>query len=107
MNSRRPEASRPPNGPAGDAAYHFDKDSGIVKFRLLAPEPPTTCRVLAATHLGRGFDFETVTGVLLAQQDVRCLDLPTPIRYARRGVSHFRYLLNFQPRPNRAGKGPN
>ena len=51
---------------------------------------PSTCRVLAATHLGRGFDFETVAGVLLAQQDVRCLDLPTPIRYAPRGVSYFR-----------------
>jgi hypothetical protein len=32
-----------------------------------------------------------VNGVLLAQQDVHCLDLPTPIRYPPRAVSHFRY----------------
>ncbi len=32
-----------------------------------------------------------MNGVLLAQQDVHCLDLPTPIRYPPRAVSHFRY----------------
>ncbi|MEX1110211.1 MAG: glycosyltransferase family 2 protein [Chthoniobacterales bacterium] len=50
-----------------------------------------TTRTLGATPLGRGFDFETMTGILLAQRGIYCIDLPTPIRYARQGISHFRY----------------
>lgn len=51
-----------------------------------------TARALSQSRFGRGFDFETVAGVRLAQQDIPCLDVPTPIRYARTGVSHFRYI---------------
>lgn len=51
-----------------------------------------TARALSKSHPARGFDFETVAGVRLAQQDAPCLNVPTPIRYARTGVSHFRYV---------------
>lgn len=58
-------------------------------FRVYPLDAATSA--LRSTQLGRGFDFETVTGILLAQQGLPCLDLPTPIRYARRSISHFRY----------------
>lgn len=51
-----------------------------------------TALALSGSQHGSGFDFETVAGVRLARLNVPSIDVPTPIRYDRRGVSHFRYL---------------
>lgn len=67
--------------------------SSLFGFRVYPVLPAMD--IMQTTHLGRGFDFDTLLAVRLAQTGTPLVNLPTPVRYrptAQGGISHFRYL---------------
>jgi hypothetical protein len=62
-------------------------------FRLYPAGP--ALRVMAETHGGRRFDFDTEIAVRLVWAGVRPIHREVPVRYparAKGGVTHFRYV---------------
>jgi glycosyltransferase involved in cell wall biosynthesis len=67
--------------------------SSLFGFRVYPILP--SLKIMERTRRGRGFDFDTMIAVRLAQEGTPIVNLPTPVRYrtnAQGGISHFRYL---------------